>query len=282
VAIVRAAVIGHVEWVEFIPVRRVPRTGEIVHAAESWSEPAGGGGVSVVQLLKLTGEAVLFTALGDDDVGRLAHQELTRLGVRVEATFRPTPQRRAFTYLDAQGERTITTIGERLGPRLEDRLAWEELERIDAVYFTAGDVGALRAARRAGALVATARELSTLVAAGVPLDAVVGSARDPAERFELADVDPPPKLGVRTEGADGGTYETSAGERGRFTAAPLPGPPADSYGCGDSFAAGLTYALARGLDTKSVLALAARCGAACLTGRGAFEGQLTLAGASPP
>jgi ribokinase len=49
----------------------------------------------------------------------------------------------------------------------------------------------------------------------------------------------------------------------------------DSYGCGDSFAAGLTYAFGAGLDLADGLALAARCGAVCLTGRGPYERQLT-------
>ncbi len=49
----------------------------------------------------------------------------------------------------------------------------------------------------------------------------------------------------------------------------------DSYGCGDSFAAGFTYGLGAGLDVADALALAARCGAVCLTGRGPYERQLS-------
>jgi ribokinase len=44
----------------------------------------------------------------------------------------------------------------------------------------------------------------------------------------------------------------------------------DAYGCGDCFAAGLTYALGRDLPTAEALTLAARCGAGALTGRGVF------------
>lgn len=57
----------------------------------------------------------------------------------------------------------------------------------------------------------------------------------------------------------------------------MPGPPGDAYGAGDSFAAGLTYGLANGLSIDEALALGARCGAACATGRGPYEGQLTTA-----
>jgi ribokinase len=55
---------------------------------------------------------------------------------------------------------------------------------------------------------------------------------------------------------------------------------ADAYGCGDSFAAGLTFALAEGRDPDDALAVAARCGAACLTGHGPYEGQLEAGAAS--
>jgi ribokinase len=48
----------------------------------------------------------------------------------------------------------------------------------------------------------------------------------------------------------------------------------DAYGAGDCFVAGLTYGLGAGLSPDEALALGARCGAACVTGRGPYEGQL--------
>jgi ribokinase len=274
---VRAAVVGHVEWIEFARVARVPVAGEIVHASEVWDEPAGGGAVAAVQLAKLADEALFFTALGDDELGHRARDELTRLGVRVEAVFRPEPQRRGFVHVDDAGERTITVVGERLGPRRSDPLPWHELREVDALYFTAGDADAVEAARAAGALVSTARGLETLVSAGVELDALVASARDEGERYERGMLEPEPRLVVRTAGAAGGTWERADGESGRYAATPLPGPVRDAYGCGDSFAAGLTYALGRRLDVGDALAVAARCGAACIAGRGPYSGQLTRA-----
>nr|MBA2567395.1 ribokinase [Thermoleophilaceae bacterium] len=47
---------------------------------------------------------------------------------------------------------------------------------------------------------------------------------------------------------------------------------------GDSFAAGLTFALAEGRDAQEALAFAARCGAACMAGDGPYEGQLARSG----
>jgi ribokinase len=52
----------------------------------------------------------------------------------------------------------------------------------------------------------------------------------------------------------------------------------DAYGAGDSFAAGLAYGLAAFGDPEKAIELAARCGAAVLTGRGPYEGQLTASG----
>ena len=273
----RVAVVGHVEWIEFVRVERVPVAGEIVHALEAWEEPGGGGAVAAVQLARLAGECLFLTALGDDETGHRAHEELTRLGLRVEAAWRDEPQRRGFVYVDGEGERTITVIGDRLGPRASDPLPWDELERMDAVYFTAGDAGAARAARAARTLVATARGIGVLSEAAVPLDALVSSSKDAGERYEAGDLDPAPRLLARTAGAAGGTFATADGNTGRWNAEPLPGPLADTYGAGDCFAAGLTFGLGEGRSVEDALTLGARCGAACMTGRGPYAGQLATA-----
>ena len=274
----RVAVVGHVEWIEFGRVDHVPAPGEIVHVSESWEAPGGGGAVAAVQLCRLAGAGMLYTALGDDEVGHRSKEELERLGLRVEAVFRPEPQRRGFVHVDRAGERTITVIGERLGPSADDPLPWHELADVDTVYFTAGDAGAVREARRAGTLVGTARGLAGLSAGAVELDALVASARDQGERYEAGDLEPPPRNVVRTAGAAGGEYETAAGERGRWEASPPPGPVSDFYGCGDCFAAGLTYGLGARRSIAAAVELGARCGAACATGRGPYEGQLRDAG----
>ena len=262
----RAAVVGHVEWIDFVVVDRVPDPGGIVTARESWGEAAGGGGVAAVRLARLAGSATLFTALGDDDFGRACAEALIAHGVRVEAAWRAEPQRRGFCYLDTGGERTITLLSEKMRPRHDEALPWEELARFDVVYFTGGDADALRAARAAGILVATARELETVREAGVELDALVRSGSDPDERYERGDLEPPPRLAVRTEGADGGLLEP-AGER--WEAAPLPAPRADTYGAGDAFAAALTFALGAGRSPREAAELAARASAEQLTRRGA-------------
>ena len=272
---VRAAVVGHVEWIEFARVEHVPAPGEIVHVLERWEEPGGGGAVAAVQLARLAGDATLYTALGDDELGRRAKAELEALGPRVEAAFRPEPQRRAFVYVDARGERTITVIGDRLGPRRDDPLPWDELAGVDCVYATAGAPDTMHAARAGRVLVGTARDLATLQAAGVQLDALVASASDPGETYARGQLDPEPALVARTANERGGEWERRDGTRGAWEATPLPGPVRDAYGCGDSFAAGFAYGLGAGLDVDAALRIGARCGAACLTGRGPYAAQLT-------
>ena len=269
--------VGHVEWVEFGKVDHVPRAGEIVHATEWWEEPAGSGSVAAVQLHKLAGDCTLLTALGKDAVGKRARLELESLGPRVEAARRSEPTRRAVTLIDANGERTITTLGERLQPLAEDPLPWDELASVDAVFLTAGDVGAVRAARAARVLVATSRVMDLLAAADMPLDALVGSGRDPSERFDPSVLSHRPGLIVRTDGKNGGAYETADGASGTYDAVPLPGSLVDAYGGGDSFAGGLTFALGAGYAVPDALRLAATCGAWCVAGRGPYQGQLTAA-----
>jgi|SRR5579872_1319838 len=267
----RAAVIGHVEWVEFVRVETFPEPGDIVHADGSWCVAAGGGAVAAVQLARLGCESHLFTVLGDDELGRRAQTELEALGVRVHAATVSEPSRRAFTHVDETGERTITVIGEKLRPSGGDAsLPWEELRLADCAYFTGGDPEALRKGRWAPVLVATARELPTLQRAGVELDALVGSALDEGERYQAGELEPPPKLVVATSGRLGGWAQPG----GPFEAALKPGPIEDTYGAGDCFAAGLTFALGRGDEPRAALALAARAGATVITGRGPYGRML--------
>jgi ribokinase len=272
----KVAVVGHVEWVTFARVDHIPAAGEIVHAEDPFEEPAGGGAVAAVQLARLAGDAVLVTALGEDEHGRRAVERLGELGVQVWAARRPErPTRTATALVDRNRERTITTFGERLEPVLDDAdIPWSELAQMDAVYFTAGDAAAMRAARSAGVLVSSPRALHAL-AHGIPLDALVLSADDAEERQEATRAEQDAKLVVFTDGGHGGSYRGRDGESGTWPAAALPGEPRDSYGCGDSFAAGLTYGLGIGLEAPDALSLAARCGAVCLTGRGPYERQLT-------
>jgi len=257
----RLAVVGHVEWVQFVAVPQLPAAGGIQHASAYREEPAGAGAVAAVQLARLTGRRVrFFTALGRDTTGRQAAQRLEQLGLELHVAWRDAPSRRGVSFVDGAGERSITVIGERLGPVAADPLPWQELADCDGVFVTAADAEALRHCRRARLLTATPRlRLPVLEASGVLCDALIGSGLDPAEQVPAAALSRPPRLRIATEGAAGGWSQPG----GRFAAEPLQGPVVDSYGCGDSFAAGVTAGLAAGWDAAAAIGLGARCGAAC-------------------
>jgi ribokinase len=269
----KVAVVGHVEWIRFARVERMPAAGDIAHSTENWEQAGGGGGVAAIQLAQLAGDTTLFTALGDDELGRRSFEELEARGVRVHAEIVHKPQRWALTHIDDHGERTITTVGEKLRPRgHDDSLPWRELTEADAVFFVAGDVDALVHARRGNVLTATARELATLRRGSVELDALIGSGEDENERYRPGDLEPAPRLVVSTSGALGGWTQPG----GPFSAARPPGAVEDTYGAGDCFAAGLTFALGVGRSIADAVDFAARCGAAALTGRGVSPQNVEL------
>jgi ribokinase len=268
---VNVGCVGHVEWLQFVRVEHVPRAGAIVHAHEAWEEPGGGGAMAAIQLARLAGRSTFFTALGDCDRGHRALEALERHDVRVHVAWRDEPQRQAFTYVDADAERTITVIGDRLVPNAEDDLPWDELADADAVYVTGADAAALERVRAARLMTATPRIGPALAASHVALDALILSANDPGERYAAGDLDPPPKLVVWTEGAKGGHWTAGEGRSGHFAAAQLAGPRADSYGAGDCFAVGVTFALGEGRSVEDALALGTRCGAEAMTRPGAWR-----------
>ena len=269
----KIAVVGHVEWAEFVAVERVPHPGDIVHAKSVGLQAAGGGAVAAVQIARLNGACRFITALGDDKIADLVGPSLEERGVEVLSVRRASPQRRAFVHLDSTGERTITTVGERQGARGEDDLPWHEFGGFDAVYFTAGDADALRAARQARLLVVTVRAHKALAESGVRVDVLVASSNDRGEQYSRGDVDPIPDWVVRTDGPLGGSLEASDGSITSWRSLPVEGPFGDSYGAGDSFAAGLTCGLGMGFGIGDAISLGAFCGASAVHGAGPYGSQ---------
>ena len=263
----RVAVVGHVEWVDFIPVEHFPAPGEILHAHASFTRAGGGGSVVAVALARLGAEVDFFCALGDDQLGHDAAERLRGHGVRTHVAWREDPTRRAVTLLDAGGERTIITLGERLEPMGSDLLEWSRLDEADGVYFTSGDARALEHARRARIVVASPRGRAALERGGVPIDALIYSARDAGESEWARRVEAGVRLLFATEGGAGGCWWGES--EGRWQAVAPPGEAKDAYGCGDSFAAGVAFGLAEGASVADAAAVGARCGARCLSEAGA-------------
>lgn len=252
------AVVGHLEWVTHTDAPFIPAAGEIVHLLNPLEQPAGGGAVTAAALARFGADVTFFTARGDD---LPIVESMAALGVRVLAANRGVPHTRALVMRDPHGERTIAVIGQNLHPTIEDPLPWAELAECDGVYFTGTDPGSLRAARAAPLLILTARRFDALVAAGVEVDVLIGSGRDRGEQYDLGRLSVQPRRVIVTDGDRGGTgYEPVA----------PPGPVVDSYGAGDTFAAGVLFGMATGLAWPDVLAFAAARAAEAVTWRGAY------------
>jgi ribokinase len=257
----KLAVIGHVEWVTHTDAPFIPPAGEIVHLANPLTQPAGGGAVTAAALARMGAAVSLFTAAGDDVP---LEQEMGQLDVRVLAARRAGPHTRALVMRDPAGERTICVVGENMHPSADDPLPWDELAGCDGAFFTGWDPRTLELARQARVLVVTARRFEALVESGVEADVLVGSGNDRGERVDLSRLRAQPRHVVVTDGARGGSG---------YAAVPPPGPVVDSYGAGDTFAAGLLFGLAQGLALAEALELGARHAAEAVTWRGAYPAQ---------
>ena len=269
----RFAVVGHVEWIEFGRFTHVPEPGEIIDASEWFSEAAGSAAVVAVQLAKLSGDVDFFTALGTDERGRRSRERLTELGVRVHAAPREAMQRWGFVHLTDDGERTISIVGERHAPSGDDELPWERLDGADACFVSGGDNAAMRAgaAREAAGRHAARGRVAGRRAARRADRVRQGPARAGRPRHTR----PAAEADHHHRGQGGRDLAGGRAAQGRFEVAELPGPMVDEYGAGDTFAGGATYALGAGYEIDDALAFAARAGAANLTGRGPYAGQLT-------
>ena len=187
--------------------------------------------------------------------------------MQLHVAWREAPTRRVITLLEPGGERTIVTIGERLEPLGADDLPWDLLESAGGVYLTAGDASAVARSRRARVLTATPRAREALEHSGERVDALIFSSSDHDERAWAERLRAHTRFMVATQGADGGRWWGES--EGSWPSVPLPGPPQDSYGCGDSFAAGLTFGLAQGLPMLDSARIGAERGAIALTRVGA-------------
>ena len=248
------AVVGHVEWINFLKVDQLPKPGVISHSEKSIEYPAGGGSVIAKTLSELTNNQVhFFTSLGNDYYGEQSFKILSNYGIRLHVAWRDKPTRKGFSLIDSNGERSITVIGERLAPTYKDKLDWNLFEKMDGIFITASDSEIFKKARIADSLCTTPRVgLNIINKSNVFLDGLIGSNLDPGEVFSLSDISIKPKLIIKTEGENGGILYPG----GRYEALINAKQKIDSYGCGDSFAAGILYGLSSKWSIDKILSLA--------------------------
>ena len=203
-----AAVVGHVEWIDFLRVESRARAGRDRRTRRRpGPRPAGGGAVAAVQLANLGCETTFFTALGDDELGHRSRSELEARGVRVHVgRGSREPQRRGVTYVDdarrahdhrdrreaqAARRRRLASVGGAAphGLRLLHR---RRRPRRSGRRGTRASSSRPRASCRRCALPASSSTRSS------------GARTDAGERYEPGDLDPPPRLVVATSGRLGG------------------------------------------------------------------------------
>ena len=248
------AVVGHIEWINFLKVDQLPQPGVISHSINSLEYPAGGGSVIAITLSELSNNQVhFFTSLGNDFYGEQCYKILTNLGIKLHVAWRDKPTRRGFSLIDSEGDRSITVIGERLAPNINDQLDWNLFENMDGIFITAADSGLFKKARIASALCTTPRAgIDTINSSYVFLDGLIGSNLDPGEVFTLSELSIVPRYIIKTEGEKGGIVFPG----GRYDSLKNKNPTVDTYGCGDSFAAGILYGLAAKWSIEKSLNLA--------------------------
>lgn len=260
-------VVGHVEWVTHA-LGEVPSRGAIADLTDPLEEPAGGGGVAAAAVARANGACLLFTALGDDANASHAATRLGGMHIEVAAATRAAAQTPVLSITGGDGERTIMVIGDRLQARGDDPLPWTRMSGLDGLYYAGEDPSVLSRAREARVLVVTGRRVADLIEAGIRADVVVASAADEDEDPWGMPGPIAPGAIVVTEGARGGVLVPAGQAPRRYDAVAPPGPVVDTYGCGDTFAAILTVALAAGATLDQAAARAARASAHCATWRG--------------
>ena len=248
------AVVGHIEWINFLKVDQLPKPGVISHSERSLEYPAGGGSIIAKILSELTLNQVhFFTALGNDDYGKKCFKILSNMGIKLHVAWRDKPTRRGFSLIDTNGERAITVIGERLAPNYKDNLEWDIFKKMDGSFITASDSEIFKMARSASVLCTTPRVgLNIINKSNVILDGLIGSNLDPGEVFSFSELSLKPKYIIKTEGERGGIIFPG----GRYYALKNKKLKVDSYGCGDSFAAGILYGMASKWNIDKSLKLA--------------------------
>ena len=255
------AVIGHIEWINFLEVDQLPEPGLISHSTKSLEFPAGGGSVIAKRLRELTNSEVhFFTALGNDFYGNQSFKILEKMGIKLHVAWCDKPTRKGFSLIDSEGERSITIIGDRLAPTHKDNLDWSILNEMDGVFITAADMQIFKKSRIAKILCSTPRVgLNIINESKIFLDGLIGSNLDPGEAFSLTELSLKPKFVIKTEGENGGILFPG----GRYKAFENIKDKVDSYGCGDSFAAGILYGLASKWSIEESLNLAKILGRNC-------------------
>ncbi|MDQ4214359.1 carbohydrate kinase family protein [Microbacterium capsulatum] len=284
-----AVLLGDLNIDLFLDIPALPRPGGDGVATHQRTGFGGSAANTAVVLQRLGIDVALLACIGDDDWGTAALSGISETGVDTRLVRRtvaegtslnvvavtPDGERTMLAYRGASPLLDVDAVPERFGRHLHL-----------SGYALLGDpqrAAAFVAARRARATGATvsldvpvdptacAEELlallplvDVLVIGAEEARALTGAGDERAALRALAARGP--AVVAMKRGADGALLHAD----GTFTDLPAPRVDVvDSTGAGDSFGAGLVFALLRGADPGTACAFATACGAAAVAVRGA-------------
>jgi len=266
------------------------RAVEHTHKVRTFDEhiDPGGGGINVARVLHAMGADVLAAIVAGGATGALIQDLLTEAGVPHETIHCHGRTRISFTVFEQGTQREYRFVP--MGPEAEPH-DWTEilalLDRTDCDWIVASgsleqnmpaDIYATMAslARRRGirfALDTSGPPLAAALEAGVDLvkpslselESLAGHALlDPMEQEAMAMrlvLSGRASLVAVTMGEDGAILASAAGT---IRMAAIPVPFRSAVGAGDSFLAGMTWALSRGLSEREALEWAIAAGTAAV------------------
>jgi ribokinase len=273
-----------------------PRFGQAEQDVSARLTLGGSAGIFAAGAARLGLRTAIAATIGDDDLGRATRAMLVTRSVD-DGLVRVDPDLATGLSINLQREDDRAILTDRGAiPALDVAAAVAAVERgvrhvhlasvflIPALAAEGGELVA--AAQRAGATVSVDTNFDPGGEFAAPewlrdADVVVPNE---AEALALAGREAALLAAARDLAARGALVVVKRGARGAVAVrgddvveAPAPGASGpDSVGAGDSFDAGLVWALLDGRPLDEALALACACGALSLRAAGGVEGQATL------
>jgi ribokinase len=272
-----------------------PRFGQAEQDVRARMALGGSAAIFATGAARLGLRTALVATIGDDDLGRTTRAMLVARGVE-DGLVRVDPERPTGLSINLQRDDDRAILTERGAMTALDVAAATERVRAGVRHVHIASVFLIPAlASDGGALVAAARATGATVS--------VDTNFDPTERFAapdwLLDADvltpnetealalaPPDELlaAARHLAARGALVAIKRGSAGALAVrgdevVEVPAPDAsgpDSVGAGDSFDAGLVWALLDGRPLPEALEIACACGALSLRSVGGVDGQAAL------
>jgi ribokinase len=288
-------VVGSINVDLVVRVPHLPAPGQTVIGGEHWRAPGGKGGNQAAAAASLGAGVAIIAAVGEDDLGRDAIEDLRLRGVDVTGIRRldGVPTGVALIMVDGDGENQIA-VASGANTRLSAVDVQADVARrrpkVVLAAFETSDEAVLAAARgaaEAGAMFvlnpAPYREIPEEILAGVDLltpnqheaAALAGRAEEGSGSWAKL-FDELSAVGLRKLVVTLGSRGAAIYAGGEATVVPAPAVDAvDATGAGDAFNGALAVSLAEGRATEEAVRRAVAAGSMATRARGARAGLPT-------